>query len=409
MNLGIRKFPFPYKCALSISSDIDNASSSQSFIDFMNFLNSDGVTKYGTGLNLEIGNSFWFFNNSNFKQLSYFKNLTSEETSFAPTIRSLWRSGHIDTIHSWGNFDKGGFERKYAKIGLKILNEYNVKIPVWINHGIGKNYQKIGNYIGMYGDKPKNDNYHSDLLMDIGCEYIWTGKVTHIIGQNSKWNPSILLKTSLQWLLKQTKYRYIKQPIYDSGNTLLHPVKLGDANLVWEFVRFINPWGRAGILDIYEFVDQIRPTILQRLIKNEGIMVIYTHFNENLKKDLPKKLILHLNELKNLVAKKDILLATTSRLLKFWEIRNYLSYSLQENKDHNQIIIRDKLKNPIGTKIIKESHLQGLTFYIDTKKPCVVRFKNKVCETRLNPPDQTGKTSIAIPWKDLKYPDLNNV
>ena len=86
-----------------------------------------------------------------------------------------------------------------------------------------------------------------------------------------------------------------------------------------------------------------------------------------------------------------------------------MSYSLQENKDHNQIIIRDKLKNPIGTKIIKESHLQGLTFYIDTKKPCVVRFKNKVCETRLNPPDQTGKTSIAIPWKDLKYPDLNNV
>jgi len=138
-------------------------------------------------------------------------------------------------------------------------------------------------------------------------------------------------------------------------------------------------------------------------------MVIYTHFNENLKKDLPKKLILHLNELKNLVAKKDILVTTTSRLLKFWEIRNYLSYSLQENEDHNQIIIRDKLKNPTGTKIIKESHLEGLTFYIDTTKPCVVRFRNKVCKTRINPPDQTGKTSIAIPWNDLKYPDLNNV
>ena len=66
MNLKIRKFPYPYKCALSISSDIDNASSLKFFVQFMDFLNSEKQTIYGPGLELEVGNSFWFFNGSVF-------------------------------------------------------------------------------------------------------------------------------------------------------------------------------------------------------------------------------------------------------------------------------------------------------------------------------------------------------
>ena len=58
MSIEIRKFPYPYKCALSISSDIDNASSSEFFVQFMDFLNSEKQTIYGPGLGLEVGNSF---------------------------------------------------------------------------------------------------------------------------------------------------------------------------------------------------------------------------------------------------------------------------------------------------------------------------------------------------------------
>ena len=90
MNVKIRKFPYPYKCALSISSDIDNASSVESFVQFMDFLNSETKTVYGPGLGLEVGNSFWFFNGSNLPQLSYFEGLTDKETSLAPIIRSYF-------------------------------------------------------------------------------------------------------------------------------------------------------------------------------------------------------------------------------------------------------------------------------------------------------------------------------
>ena len=120
MSVKIRKFPYPYKCALSISSDIDNASSLKSFVQFMDFLNSEKDTVYGAGLGLEVGNSFWFFNGSNSRQLSYFQGLTDKETPLAPIIRSYLESKHIDTLHSWGNFDGGGFKRDYAYKGIAV-------------------------------------------------------------------------------------------------------------------------------------------------------------------------------------------------------------------------------------------------------------------------------------------------
>ena len=130
---------------MAISSDIDNATSIESFIEIMKMLNGSKKTKFGDGLGLEIGNSFWFFNNSGKKQLSYFNRLTSKESEFAPYCRELWSSGHLDVLHSYGNFDCGEFHRKYAEIAVNELKKNNVAIPVWVNHGIFPNTQSVGN------------------------------------------------------------------------------------------------------------------------------------------------------------------------------------------------------------------------------------------------------------------------
>ncbi len=407
MNGSIRKFPYPYKCALSISSDIDNASSLESFVQFMDFLNSEKQTIYGSGLGLEVGNSFWFFNGSNSPQLSYFEGLTDKETSLAPIIRLYLESKHIDTLHSWGNFDKGGFQRSYADKGMEILNKYNFNIPVWVNHGINLNYQKIGDYPNMHGDDPSHPCYHADLLSESGFEYIWTGKVTHIIGQNSRKNFSILSKLFIQKLMKIIKYQYVKDPIYDDGNDLIRPMLLRDGNKAWEFIRFINSWGNAGELDLYEFADQIKTRNLKKLIKNQGIMILYTHFNENLSTKIPIKLNHYLSNLKKMVNGQEILMGTTSRILKYWEVSNYISFEVQDFEDKVIILIKDKIYSPIGTKSVTSFHLSGLTFYINTTKQYNIIFKNKLCKTILNPPDETGKKSISIPWKTLEYPEVH--
>ncbi len=407
MSIEIRKFPYPYKCALSISSDIDNASSSEFFVQFMDFLNSEKQTIYGPGLGLEVGNSFWFFNGSNSKQLSYFEGLTEKETPFAPIIRSLLESKHIDTLHSWGNFDKGGFKRIYAEIGVGVLKKYNFNIPVWINHGMNLNYQKIGDYPNMYGDDPTHPCYHTDLLSEFGFEFIWTGKVTHVIGQNGRKNVSTVSKLFIQKILKKIKYQHLKDPLYDDDNNIINPLLLRDGNKKWEFIRFINPWGNAGDLDLNEFVDQIKTRNLKRLIKNQGVMILYTHFNENLYNTIPTKLNHYLTNLKNMVNRKEILMGTTSRILKYWEVSNYITFEVQDFEDQLIIKINDKMYCPVGEKSVKKFHLNGLTFYFNIAKPHKIIFKNKLCKTIVNPPDQTGKKSISIAWQKLEYPEIN--
>ena len=409
MNLKIRKFPYPYKCAFSISSDIDNASSLDFFVQFMDFLNSEKQTIYGPGLGLEVGNSFWFFNGSKSEQLSYFDGLTDKETSFAPIIRLYLKSKHIDTLHSWGNFDRGGFKRYYAEKGTEVLNKYNFNIPVWVNHGINLNYQKVGDYPSMYGDDPTHSCYHTDLLSESGFEFIWTGKVTHIIGQNGRENFSILSKLLLQKIVKKLKYQHVKDPIYDDDNNLIKPLLLKDGNKKWEFIRFINSWGNAGDLDFYEFVGQIKARNLKRLIKNQGIMILYTHFNENLGATIPMNLIERLGFLKKMVNRKEILMGTSSRILKYWEVSNYIKFEVQDLEDKVIILINDTMYSPVGKQSLTSFHLNGLTFYINISKPHKIIFKNKVCRTILNPPDYTGKQSISIPWQKLEYPEVNTL
>ena len=407
MSLKVRKFPFPYKCALSISSDIDNASSSQFFVQFMDFLNSQIQTIYGPGLGLEVGNSFWFFNGSKSPQLSYFNGLTDKETDFAPIIRLYLKSRHIDTLHSWGNFDRGGFKRSYADKGMETLEKYNFKIPVWVNHGVNLNYQKVGDYPNMYGDDPTHSCYHTDLFSQCGFEFIWTGKVTHVIGQNGRENFSILSKIFIQKILKKIKYQNVKDPIYDDDNNLIKPLLLRDGDKKWEFVRFINAWGNSGELDFYEFASQMNIQNLKRLIKNQGYMVLYTHFNENLCAKIPMKLSECLGFLKKMVNRKEILMGTTSRILKYWEISNYINFEVQNLEDKVIILINDIMYLPVGEKSVTSFHLSGLTFYINIPKPHKIIFKGKLCKTILNPPDQTGKQSISIPWQKLEYPEAN--
>ena len=76
----------------------------------------------------------------------------------------------------------------------------------------------------MYGDDPTHSCYHTDLFSESGFEFVWTGKVTHIIGQNGKKNFSIQSKLLIQKILKKIKYQHVKDPIYDDDNNLIKPI-----------------------------------------------------------------------------------------------------------------------------------------------------------------------------------------
>ena len=56
-QVALRKYPYPFKAALAISNDADGMSWA-AFKDWRDFVNGSGETEYGTGLGLEVGDSF---------------------------------------------------------------------------------------------------------------------------------------------------------------------------------------------------------------------------------------------------------------------------------------------------------------------------------------------------------------
>jgi len=405
-NITLRKFPYPYRAALAICSDVDNTPSIDVYLGVMDYLNGNSETTFGKGLGIEFGNSFWFFNMTSSPQLSYFKGNEVKETSFAPHCREFLASGHIDVLHTYGNYDEGGFSRRHADISLNELSKYNAKIKVWVNHGSSKNTQNIGFLESFEGAKPDKEEYHNDLLSDYGVRFAWMGRMTHILGQDACQTVNIKFKNALQRLMFETKYRSLKNVLYDAKNRLLIETELQDGNKIWDFQRWINAWGRERTLDINDLCSQLKPSNIKSLIKNEGSLIVYTHICEGLhtEKSFPDELKSNLENISMLSQGGYLFVTTTSRLLQYTETRSLLTFENTFNNELTCLVISPFI-NALGKKIqLSETNLQGITFYCRHPERIQIIFRGKDVKTKKNPPDHTGQCSISIPWIPLEYP-----
>src|SRR3989304_2925427 len=124
-EVSIRKFPYPYKAAVAIASDIDSTNTVEEFINIHEFLNTKKMTNMGEGVGLEIADSFFMFHPKN--HFSYFSNREIDKF----IIRKFIKAGYIDSIHSWGD---GYSDRNDAKKTVNELKNYNLNLKIWINH-----------------------------------------------------------------------------------------------------------------------------------------------------------------------------------------------------------------------------------------------------------------------------------
>jgi hypothetical protein len=405
---GLRKIPYPYKAALALANDIDNTPSLTVFLEMLKFLNATTQTVFGTGLGLEIGSSFWFFNATQSNQLSYFKNLTREETIFAPVCRELWNSGHLDCLHTYGNFDEGGFERKFAEMAIDELTKHSAEIQTWINHGNSNNFQNLGVPGTCYGDQPGHPAYHFDLLNHLKMRFVWTGKMTHVLGQNAANTVNVRLKILLQKMLADSKYRSLKSKPFFLENDLIQTMQMRDGHLVWEFQRFVNNWGRQTVLDSNDLAIQLKPANIWQLIANEGISIVYTHMCEGLSIDnpLPAKLYRALQFIAEKNQGDELLVTTTSRLLKYTELVHTLKWTCSKKDNYLQISIDPELSNLDNRNILTGNDLQGLTFYCDRPENVQIFLGDQALHTAVNGRDYTGRYSVSVPWQKLEFPDI---
>ncbi len=122
--------------------------------------------------------------------------------------------------------------------------------------------------------------YHNDLLNAYGVRYAWMWRLTHILGQDARQTLNVKATNALQRLMFDTKYRHYKNVLYDAQNRLLIETELQDGNKIWDFQRWVNAMGREQTLGINDLSSQLKPTNINRLIKNEGFLIVYTHMCE---------------------------------------------------------------------------------------------------------------------------------
>jgi hypothetical protein len=413
---ALRKFPYPYRAAISISSDIDNTGTLEEFLEIQKFLNTKNQTSMGAGVGLEIGNSFFFYEPPN-GAISYF--LGGPEV--AKTIIDFIQAGYIDTIHSYGK--KHDFTRKDAILALQELHKINSTIDVWIDHTLSDDNLGDDVTFGL-GDHPDSAAYHADLTLDYGIKFVWLGRVTMIVGQTAPLSMATftnifdaahpfysLVNVTKEFAKNFLAYWGSKKYALHKENDLVKITTLDDGQKVYEFMRFDNNWQGVGVgANSKGLAYALSKKTLNRLKETAGYMIIYTHLGQNA--DCPQYICRETQDaLRNLAAEFEsgaLYVTSTSKLLNYYINHRYLNWTYESKGDETIIHIHNVQDPLFGTFVPTEEDLQGITFYVPEKRKTRVFIGGKEVEDiQHNPPDYAGRESVTIPLTFLKYPKLS--
>ncbi len=421
-NVSLRKFPYPYEAALTICSDLDHTDSIEKFLSIQEFLSSTKKATLGAGLGLEVGNSFWFYNqynqllknsskdtthiNSTFfgnpdRGISLFDGISDTLSPYAGVMLKLIKAGYLDCLHSYGEFAEGGFSRDLAVRAVDFWKSESLSIDVYTNHGGTGNNDNIGPVSRFRGDNPGAVEYHTDLTIPLGIKFLWRGQVTHCIGQDGDFSLVNFAKMAYEYFqdLINTKVDY------PHGNSLVHIHTLDDGQKMFEFVRYINPLGKYPLARQEYMQYQLGPEVIDKLIGCKGYLIFYTHLGAN--KHQPYLCSSALDVLRYIKGKNDegkLLVTTTSKLLNYYVHSKYLYWHHAANKDSLFITI-DSISNEVeGSFIPGENDLEGITFYVPTDKKVSLSVQGRPILFIENAKDNSGRRSISVPWNKLTFP-----
>jgi hypothetical protein len=403
--VALRKFPYPYRAAMAISSDICGTRTLEEFLEIHKFINTEEMTSMGKGIGLEIGNSFFFYDP---RAMSYFM----ENPEVAKKIRDYIRAGSIDTMHSYG--DKSDFTREDAIRALEELRKSQCKVDVWTDHA--KSLSNLGNDVTFgFGDHPESKAYHADLTLNYGIKFAWMGGITMVTGQSVP----ITLRTftnifdfdhpvySTINLTKEFAKNFVgnfgnRKYALHGNNELVKVTTLDDGHKVYEFVRFDNYWRGVATGAFSKGLSYvISGTTLAHLEKAEGYTIVYTHLDGRFRKEgepfIPVETQSALRNLANEFRAGNLYVTTTSKLLNYYNNHKYLDWSFEITKGEIVVRIHDVRDPVFGTYIPTAKQLQGITFYTtDRLKTRVFIGEKEVEEVGRNPADYVGRESVTI-------------
>lgn len=391
----LRKFPYPYRAALSICSDIDGTNTCSKYKKIQKFMHNK------TGLNFT--NSFFPCHDGGDFSFSSGKN--EDKKIIIEDIKKGW----IDSIHSFG--EKKDFSRMDA---FKVLNELeynNCKLECWIDHAQSKSNLCKFRFFGK-GDIKGKIEYHFDLTKKFGIKFIWTERLTNIIGQgvpltlNSLWEiydiryPMYSLINIVKTIAKiildvfgYKKYNYFKE------NKLINIVTMEDGQKIYEFIRFNNYYKKDPEKgDSFEELSYlISKKVLNHLKKIGGYSIIYVHLGKNfhLNSIDGRKTVIALRNLKQEFERGNIYVDSTSKILNYYINTKFLNWSFEAKNGQYYIYIKTVDDPVFGAYVPKPEQLENITFYVPEKVKLFIKNR-EINNIRRNPPDHTGRESVTI-------------
>jgi hypothetical protein len=400
--VALRLWPYPYRAALAICSDLDETPKADDYFEMVRFLNTSEATRLGRGVNLEVGNSIYF--DMPPAQFSYWNG----DDAARAKVRALIQSGHIDCLHSFGDLTT---TRQQAGRALDELARHECALKVWVDHAVApSNFG--GDIMRGHGDVEGSDIYHADLTMAFGIEYVWRGRVTSVIGQDagrrlsgiaSPRHPVASAVTVAKEMAKGALAR-ANSPKYAPhlANDVLWPAKLRSGHPTVEFLRSNPSWAGISVHETSDgFGEVVNAGFLSRLVDREAACVLYTHLGKTRQPN--RALTSNTRRAFDLIAEaraSDLLVTTTRRLLDFCRARRAVSWTAANDRDGLRIDVSTS-----GLPTRERGALKGLTFYTESSTRTRV-FVDGLEERGLkrNPADRTGRPSVSIAWPRLVHP-----
>lgn len=374
----LRSYPFPYRAAVSISNDAEYMDF-EFFDELMKFVNTDQVTKFGTGLGLRLTSSFFPFQ-TNDKSFGYFKDASRNAvvSNVGRRLEDYLDNKLIDCNHSFGDFDESDyfFERWHALKYLDTLQSKGWDIPCFTNHGGVQNRQNVGQGFEYHsGDKRNSAFYHSDLFPTSGVRYVWSDELYFE-------------------KISEEKALWIKAPSVD----LLKEITLNDGQDILGVLRFRGTGNIAPNLS--SFYYQLRQIDWPKFAKNNNSLVIYQHLgvlfknfikceSATIELAIKYKVIDAFRFLKKISDENTIWIAGFSDLLRYLEMHRDIQVDMLDSELSTTFNINSKMID-----------MSGLTLYCNPRKEIKIFLNGLSQDFIYNGPDETGKYSVMIPLKN---------
>jgi hypothetical protein len=404
LDISLRPFPYPYRAALALCSDIDCCDRS-TFLAVHRFLNDPQK-----GLGLPVADSFFALGREP-GQLAYFlPNGQTPGPDAGLILRSL-ETGLIDCLHTWGDFNhippEPAHLRRTAATLVEHLQERHLAVKVWINHGSPTNLHNFLTRLRpeFQGDEPQSPFYTADLARRLGIAFFWRMELAPwplscCLGPFSPRLWARLGINAAKNLVKLLTRQRSRQRTAAQILQLCVPQDLRDGRRLMAFSRFNRHpqglWARPGRHTLHH---ALTPGVLQQLLHEEGYLILYTHLGLPHPATVPLFPLPDRKALENLADKfhnGEIWVAPTAQLLTYWLTREGLVWETS-SEGERLIINLVALHDPVaGPRLPQESDLAGVTFYSPRPQDTSIRLAGCDLDSRIFPPDHRGKGSLGL-------------